>query len=70
MNHKQTTLMLLRKGWTTALQSAQAGGCLSLSQRIGEFRRDGLTVVDKWITTDSGARVKAYKIIGPTKWTA
>ena len=70
MNHKQKTLALLRKGWTTALQSAQAGGCLSLSQRCGEFRRDGMTVLDKWVETDGGARIKAYRVISPTRWTA
>jgi hypothetical protein len=60
--HKEVTLSLLRRGWTTALECAQAGGCLSLSQRVGEFRRAGVSVIDKWITTPSGARIKAYRI--------
>jgi len=70
MNHKQKTMALLRKGWTTALSSAQAGGCMSLAQRVSEWRADGVMVLDKWVQTEGGARIKAYRIISPTKWTA
>ena len=66
---KDITLRLLRRGWTTAMQSAMAGGVMSLSQRCGQWR-DEYGIVDKWITTDSGARIKAYRIVKPTKWTA
>lgn len=67
----ETSIRLMRRGWTTALQSALAGGVLSLSQRVSELRRGGVTVVDKWIETDGGARIKAYRILrGPTSWTA
>ena len=65
MTHTQRTIQLLRAGWITALQSAQKGGCLSLSQRVGELRREGLYVADKWVCTQSGARVKAYKLLSP-----
>jgi hypothetical protein len=63
MTHTQRTIELLRAGWITALECAQKGGCLSLSQRVGEMRRSGLYVADKWVTTGGGARVKSYKII-------
>ena len=54
-----------------SVQSALAGGVLSLSQRVSELRRGGVTVVDKWIETDGGARIKAYRILrGPMSWTA
>ena len=56
-----TTRSLLSKRWLTALESAQAGGCLALSQRVGEMRRAGEVVIDKWIVTPGGARVKAYR---------
>jgi hypothetical protein len=62
VTHIERTIELLRAGWTTALESAQRGGCLSLSQRVGELKRGGYTVLDAWIDTPSGARVKAYKI--------
>lgn len=62
MSHKETTLALLRKGWTTALDSATKGGCLSLSQRVGEFARNGVQIEKKWVTTGGGARVLAYRV--------
>lgn len=70
MTQKATTFALLSKRWVTALESAQAGGCLSLSQRCGEWRRGGHCIVDRWVTMASGARVKAYRLVKPTKWTA
>jgi hypothetical protein len=69
MTKTERTLALLRKGWTTPMQSAMRGGCLALSQRVGEFKRAGIHVIDKWVST-GGARCKAYKVIKPTKWTA
>jgi hypothetical protein len=52
----------LRNRWLTALECAQAGGCLSLSQRVGDLRRAGVNVLDRWQRTRGGARVKAYRI--------
>ncbi len=60
----QRTRELLRKRWLTALDSALNGGCLALSQRVGEMRAAGLTVRDKWVTTQGGAKVKAYRLVG------
>jgi hypothetical protein len=57
------TRSLLSERWLTALESAQQGGCMALSQRVGEMRREGLTVLDKWVETPAGARVKAYRWI-------
>ena len=70
IKRKDVTLKLLRKGWTTALQSALAGGVLSLSQRAGQWERQGMHIAKRWHVTDSGARVMAYRVIKPTKWTA
>lgn len=66
----ETSIKLMRRGWTTALQSALAGGVLSLSQRVGDLERDGVTVLRKWVETSGGARVLAYRIVKPTRWTA
>ena len=63
MKQKQRTIQLLERGWVTALASANMGGCLSLSQRVGELKRSGVTVIDKWVVTNEGARVKAYRIV-------
>lgn len=57
----QKTLDLLCKDWHTALTCALAGGCLSLSQRVGEFKREGILIETKWVTTDGGAKVMAYR---------
>lgn len=70
MTHTAKTRQLLRKGWITALECAQQGGCLSLSQRVSEMRAEGEFVADKWVETAGGARIKAYKWIRPTRWTA
>lgn len=70
MNRTEVTISLLRKGWTTSLTCAMRGGVWSLAQRVSEMRRDGLTVIDKWVELPSGARIKAYRIVRPTKWTA
>lgn len=59
------TVAMLKKGWLTAMQSAQAGGVYSLAQRVSNLRADGVTVIDKWIETAGGARIKAYRIVGP-----
>jgi len=67
MKQTQRTRELLERGWLTALASAQMGGCLSLSQRVGDFKRSGLTIIDKWVTTNDGARVKAYRIVKKAK---
>jgi hypothetical protein len=74
MNCKQTrqdiTLRLLRKGWTTALDSALAGGVLSLSQRVGTWSREGMHIAKRWEVTKGGAKVMAYRLLKPTRWTA
>lgn len=59
----ERTIDLLRRGWLTALESATNGGVLALSQRIGELKGT-YRVLDKWVTAPSGARIKAYRIVG------
>ena len=67
---KTKLLALLKRGWLTSLESALKGGGIALSQRVGEFRAAGVCIADKWVKTESGSRVKAYRIVKPTKWTA
>lgn len=62
MSHTATTLALLKSGWTTALECATKGGCLSLSQRVGDFSRAGVAIEKKWVKTPGGARVLAYRV--------
>lgn len=62
----EVTIELLRRGWTTALQSALNGGVLALSQRVGELQAV-YRVQKKWVDTEGGARVMAYRIRGLRK---
>ena len=67
MTKTARTLELLRAGWVTPLDCALNGGCLSLSQRVGDLRRAGWGILDGWRVLPSGARVKEYTVIsGPS----
>ena len=67
---KAALLAVLKRRWLTPLQAVETCGLFSLSQRCGELRRDGHCVIDKWVTLPSGSRVKAYRVVTPSKWTA
>ena len=66
LNQRQTILKRLRRGWCTGLQAVYDCGCLKLATRVSEFRRDGYTVLDKWVEQD-GKRFKAYRIAGKSE---
>jgi hypothetical protein len=70
MTKKANLFRTLCRRWLTPLEAVAECGILSLSQRCGEFRRAGHTVADKWVTLPSGSRVKAFRIVKPTKWSA
>lgn len=53
---------LLRTKWTTPLIALQEAGCLSLAQRVSQWRSQGIAILDKWVELPSGKRVKAYRI--------
>ena len=55
-------LETLQRRWLTPLDAVHLCCVFSLSQRVGEFRRAGHTVIDRWEITRGGSRVKAYKI--------
>ncbi len=67
---KAKRLQLLKRGWLTSLESALKGGGQALSQRVGDHRSEGVCIIDKWVKTAGGSRVKAYRIVKPTTWTA
>lgn len=69
MTKKAKLLATLQRKWLTPLDAAIECGVFALSQRCGDFRREGYCVIDKWVTTLGGARVKAFHIVKPTKWT-
>lgn len=63
---KAQLIKLLQRQWVTPLIALQEVGCLSLSQRCGELRRDGVLVADKWVSSN-GKRFKAYRIVAKAK---
>lgn len=55
-------LHLLGHQWLTPLDALQTCGCMSLAQRVSEFRREGIDIEDRWVDLPSGKRVKAYRL--------
>lgn len=55
---------VLRRRWLSSLDSALLGMPISLSQRVGDLRRSGVTVIDRWVTSATGARYKEYHVVG------
>lgn len=66
----QALFQTLCRRWLTPADALALCNVFALSQRCGEFRREGHTVLDEWVKLPSGARVKKYRIVRPTKWTA
>lgn len=62
MKMHEKLLALLKKQWVTPVDALNGAGCLSLSQRCGDLRRDGINVMDKWVDLPSGKRVKSYHV--------
>ena len=78
MTMRDDLMARLLKGWTTPLDALRDCGCLSLSQRCGEFRHERRwnilrwngtqlekppLISDKWVKLPNGKRVKAYRAI-------
>lgn len=57
------TISILKRRYTTSLDCALQGGCLSLSQRVTRDIEPAFIVKRKWVTTKSGSRVLSYKIV-------
>lgn len=56
-------LELLKTRYITPLDALQHAGCLSLSQRVGSFIRDGYKVDKRWVDLPNGKRVMSYKVV-------
>lgn len=55
-------LKLLKRRYVTPLDALREVGCLSLSQRAGDFARQGHALAKKWVDLPNGKRVRAYRI--------
>ena len=55
-------MKLLRRKWVSPLDALREVQCLSLAQRVSEWRAAGIAIKDRWVDLDGGKRVKAYRI--------
>ena len=52
--------------WTSPLEALQKVGTMKLATRVGEMRRAGYEIEDRWIEQRSGKRFKAYRLKAKT----
>lgn len=54
---------ILKRRWLTQLQAYDALQCTRLAARVKDLRDSGIEVHDRWVETESGKRIKAYRIL-------
>jgi hypothetical protein len=54
-------LRLLRRKWVSPLEALRDVGCMSLAQRVSEWRREGMHITDRWVEAN-GKRFKSYRL--------
>lgn len=59
---EQRLLRLLRRKWVSPLDALREVQCMSLAQRVSQWRAAGIRIADKWVELDGGKRVKSYRI--------
>jgi hypothetical protein len=60
----QKLIPVLKRRYITIMDAINIAGATAFHRRLTDIRKMGYITKDKWIKTDSGARVKAYKITG------
>ena len=63
MSQNKRLEVLLKRRWLTQLQAYDAIQCTRLAARVKDLRDSGISVHDRWVETDSGKRIKAYRIL-------
>lgn len=66
MSQHQLILKQLRRGWTTPIDALRESGSMKLATRVGELRRAGVAIMDKWVEVN-GKRFKVYRIARTAK---
>ena len=59
-SHKKTILKILKRGKKLTSVDGFMLGIVRLTNRIGDLRRDGHDIQDKWMTSKAGKRYKIY----------
>ena len=60
----QIIVKLARRRWISPMEALNAGGGMKLSTRIGELRKAGYLILDKW---NISKKFKLYRVIGEPK---
>jgi hypothetical protein len=63
MTKKAKLLKLMQRQWVSPIKALQDVGILSLSQRVGEFKRAGVNVQTRWARSAAGARFCEYRVV-------
>lgn len=64
MTQQQAIIKCLTKGWKSPLDALNEAGSMKLSTRVGELRRSGYVILDKW---HPSKKFKLYKLVGNPK---
>ena len=64
MTQHQIIVKLAKKRWISPLDAFKEGGGMKLATRVGELRKSGYTILDKW---HKSKEYKLYKCIGEPK---
>jgi len=62
MTQYERIIQCLKNGWISPLDALKEAGTMKLSTRVGELRRDGLNIQDKW---HESHQFKLYRMVKP-----
>jgi hypothetical protein len=57
---RQMIVDCLKKGWISPLDALKYAGTMKLATRVGELKRDGYIILDKW---HPSKEYKLYKMV-------
>ena len=60
----QLIIECLKKGWISPLDALKYAGTMKLATRVGELKREGYLILDKW---HESKKFKLYKLVGVQK---
>ena len=64
ITQKQDIIKALKKGWISPLDALKQVGTMKLATRVGELKREGYLILDKW---HPSKKYKLYKLVGVSK---
>ena len=60
MSQQETIIKCLKKGWKSPLDALNEAGTMKLATRVGELRKAGYIILDKW---SQHRKYKLYRLI-------